>query len=84
MFKGRNFKGCTMGIGVDMSRRVLLIFALVRMLTIWTQDESQIDSIFRSSGLYREKWDKNGGYYGKRTIRRALDMAQSSRNVAEM
>ena len=59
-------------------------FALVRMLTIWTQDESQIDSIFRSSGLYREKWDKNGGYYGKRTIRRALDMAQSSRNVAEM
>ena len=59
-------------------------FALVRMLTIWTQDESQIDSIFRSSGLYREKWDKNGGYYGQRTIRRALDMAQSSRNVAEM
>lgn len=59
-------------------------FAFVRMLTIWTQDESQIDSIFRTSGLYREKWDKHGGYYGRRTIQRALDTAQSSRNVAEM
>lgn len=59
-------------------------FAFIRMLTIWTQDESQIDSIFRSSGLYREKWDKHGGYYGKRTIQCALDTAQSSRNVAEM
>jgi len=35
---------------------------------VWTQDESQIDSIFRSSGLYRQKWDNHGGYYGKRTI----------------
>lgn len=59
-------------------------FALVRILTIWTQDESQIDSIFRSSGLYREKWDSHGGYYGQRTIRRALDLAQAKRNVAEM
>lgn len=59
-------------------------YAFVRMLTIWTQDESQIDSIFRTSGLYREKWDKNGGYYGRRTIQKALDTAQSSRNVAEM
>ncbi|MBR2321533.1 MAG: hypothetical protein IKA57_05290 [Clostridia bacterium] len=59
-------------------------YAFVRMLTIWTQDESQIDSIFRSSGLYRQKWDKHGGYYGKRTIQRALDTAQKCRNVAEM
>ena len=29
-------------------------FALVRMLTIWTQDESQIDSIFRQA-VYIEK-----------------------------
>ena len=59
-------------------------YAFVRMLTIWTQDESQIDSIFRSSGLYRQKWDNHGGYYGKRTIQRALDTAQKCRNVAEM
>lgn len=59
-------------------------YAFVRMLTIWTQDESQIDSIFRTSGLYREKWDNHGGYYGKRTIQRALDTAQKCRNAAEM
>ncbi len=59
-------------------------YAFVRMLTIWTQDERQIDSIFRSSGLYRKKWDNCGGYYGRRTIQKALDTVQSSRNVAEM
>ncbi len=59
-------------------------FAFVRMLTIWTQDESQIDSIFRASGLYRPKWDNCGGYYGKRTIRIALDKAQPRRDIPEM
>lgn len=47
-------------------------FALASILAYWTQDESQIDSIFRSSGLYRPKWDNSGGYYGRRTIRMAL------------
>lgn len=53
-------------------------FALVRILTFWTRDERQIDSIFRSSGLYRPKWDKCGGYYGKRTIEQALKLPQAS------
>lgn len=52
-------------------------FALVRILTFWTQDAGQIDNIFRSSGLYREKWDKSGGYYGKRTIEQALRLTQT-------
>ncbi|MCX4363932.1 MAG: DNA primase, partial [Clostridia bacterium] len=56
-------------------------FALARILSYWTKDESQIDSIFRSSGLYRPKWDNSGGYYGKRTINMALSMAH---NTAEM
>ena len=56
-------------------------FAFARILSYWTQNESQIDSIFRSSGLYRPKWDKSDGYYGKRTIDRALSMAH---NTAEM
>lgn len=56
-------------------------FALARILAYWTQDESQIDSIFRSSGLYRPKWDNSGGYYGKRTINMALSLAH---NTAEM
>ena len=56
-------------------------FALARILAYWTQDESQIDSIFRSSGLYRPKWDSSGGYYGRRTINMALSLAH---NTAEM
>lgn len=56
-------------------------FAFARMLAYWTQDEAQIDSIFRSSGLYRPKWDQSGGYYGRRTVNMALNLAH---NVAEM
>ena len=57
-------------------------FALVRILTYWTQDEAQIDSIFRTSGLYRPKWDKSGGYYGKRTIDQALRVTYKTRRSA--
>lgn len=35
--------------------------AMVFILAFWTQDPSQIDSIFRSSGLYRDKWDSSRG-----------------------
>lgn len=49
--------------------------AFCNMLAFWTQrDESQMDRIFRSSGLMREKWDKNRGAgetYGTITIGRA-------------
>lgn len=53
--------------------------ALAKILAFWTQDPSQIDSIFRSSGLYRPKWDKCGGYYGKRTIDFAMRMTSVTR-----
>jgi len=82
--QGAKFRKLYSGDWSDYSSQSSADFAFVRMLTIWTQDESQIDSIFRSSGLYREKWDNHGGYYGKRTIQRALDTAQKCRNVAEM
>lgn len=36
-------------------------FAMVRLLAFWTQDKSQIESIMRSSGLVREKWDHRLG-----------------------
>ena len=36
-------------------------YAFVKILAFWTQDKSQIDSIVRSSGLYREKWDRKIG-----------------------
>jgi hypothetical protein len=47
------------------------------MLAFWTQDEGQIDRIFRQSALMREKWDKrhhsDGQTYGQATIQIALN-----------
>lgn len=48
---------------------------LCKFLAFWTQrDEAQMDRIFRSSGLYRPKWDeKRGAYtYGQKTIQYAV------------
>ena len=36
-------------------------FAMARILAFWTQDGHQIESIMRSSGLVREKWDHGLG-----------------------
>lgn len=49
-------------------------FALCSLLAWWTHDASQIDRIFRGSGLYRPKWDTTRGNttYGSLTIERAL------------
>lgn len=49
-------------------------FAFIKILAFWTQDKYQIDSIFRSSGLYRDKWDRRIGdsTYGDITINNAL------------
>ena len=48
--------------------------AFAFMLAWWTQDPAQIDSIFRSSGLYRDKWDSLRGSmtYGEGLIHDAL------------
>lgn len=49
--------------------------ALCNHLAFWTQkDAAQMDRIFRSSGLYRDKWDsKRGAYtYGESTIQKAI------------
>ena len=48
--------------------------AFCNHLAFWTQkDEQQMDRIFRSSGLMREKWDKKRGSltYGQSTIQKA-------------
>src|SRR5215208_3846077 len=45
--------------------------ALCGMLAFWTGgDAARIDSLFRQSGLYREKWDRKN--YRNRTITEAL------------
>lgn len=48
--------------------------ALCNQLAFWTgRNEAQMDRIFRSSGLYRDKWDKKRGSntYGEITIGKA-------------
>lgn len=49
--------------------------AFCNQLAFWTQkNEAQMDRIFRSSGLYRKKWDekRGGNTYGQITIGRAI------------
>jgi hypothetical protein len=50
--------------------------ALCSSLAFWTSgDASQIDELFRESGLMRPKWDEDRGAqtYGEHTIRKALE-----------
>jgi len=53
------------------------------MISFYTQDPDQIDRIFRSSGLMREKWDSPRGdtTYGRMTIETSL---RNTRRVYEM
>lgn len=51
-------------------------FALCAMLAFWTANNpTQIDSIFRQSGLIRDKWDEKHGQltYGYLTIKKAIE-----------
>lgn len=55
--------------------------ALCNMLAFWTSgDSSQIDRLFRSSELYRKKWDtrhfSNGQTYGEATIQKAISASR--------
>jgi primase-polymerase (primpol)-like protein len=54
--------------------------ALCCLLAFWTGgDAKRIDSLFRDSGLIREKWDEqhysDGSTYGEVTVKRAVDVA---------
>lgn len=49
--------------------------SLCLILAFWTDcDADQIDRIFRSSGLYREKWERDD--YRQRTIQNAIDQCE--------
>ena len=53
--------------------------SLCNMLAFWCRrDEDQIDAIFRSSGLMREKWDRkqSGSTYGALTVQKAVKSCQ--------
>jgi hypothetical protein len=45
--------------------------ALISLLAFYTQDENQLDSLYRQSSLCREKWLKRSDYR-RRTIEKAL------------
>lgn len=52
--------------------------ALLMKLAFWSgNDKEQMDRMFRTSGLYREKWDEkhysDGSTYGEETIRKAIE-----------
>lgn len=59
--------GVLSGHGEDHSGADL---ALVSTLAFYSQDPEQIDRLFRESGLYREKWERED--YRDRTVRKAL------------
>lgn len=48
--------------------------AFMDYMAFWTRDPKQLDSLMRSSGLYRKKWDEPRGEstYGRITIEQAL------------
>ena len=50
--------------------------ALCSVIAFWTQDPNIIDTIFRQSQLYRDKWDQkhrtDGATYGEMTLEKAL------------
>jgi len=54
--------------------------ALCCKLAFWSgRSESQMDRLFRQSGLFREKWDRlhGSGTYGETTVSRACEMTGS-------
>ncbi len=55
--------------------------AFCNMLAFWTnKDTGQMDRIYRSSALFRDKWDEKRGEstYGQRTINEACDFVQET------
>ena len=61
--------------------------ALCSLLGYYTDgDPARIDRLFRSSGLYREKWDRptGGSTYGSITIQAAVGNVLSGRSVPDL
>ena len=71
------YSGNTSEYGNDESRADA---ALCAILAFYTKDTTQIDRIFRKSGLMRDKWDRPtaGSTYGKITIENALKLVTAS------
>lgn len=72
---GNNFKALYSGDISGYASQSEADMALCNMLAFWTAcDAEKMDVIFRSSGLMRDKWDRNqsGSTYGALTIQKAI------------
>ena len=68
---GERFARLWAGDTSDYGSRSEADLALCSMLAFWTGgDDARMDSLFRRSGLYREKWDRDD--YRERTMAEAL------------
>ncbi|MGD0274603.1 MAG: hypothetical protein ABSB79_00880 [Syntrophales bacterium] len=75
---GDKIKSLYQGVWTDHPSQSEADLALCCHLAFWlNNDPNLIDAAFRSSGLFREKWDKkhfsNGQTYGQSTIMRAIE-----------
>jgi len=74
---GAKFSKLWQGDWSDYSSQSEADQALCSMLAFWVPEPARIDSLFRLSGLYREKWDErhysNGTTYGQQTIENAIN-----------
>ena len=75
--QGEKFERLQGGNWSDYDSQSEADLALCAILSFWTQDNVQIDRIFRTTALFRAKWDevhhRAGLAYGEITIRKALD-----------
>ncbi len=76
---GRAFNKLWSGDFSDYNSQSEADLALCNILSFYTgADESHIDSLFRQSGLYREKWDRED--YRNNTIREAVESTREVYN----
>ena len=83
---GAKFKRLYSGDISDFGSHSEADLALCSLLAFWcNRDAVQIDRIFRSSGLMREKWDEQHGAqtYGQMTIAAAVESCTAVYNPAE-
>ena len=83
---GAKFKRLYSGDISDFGSHSEADLALCSLLAFWcNRDEGQIDRIFRTSGLIRDKWDERHGSetYGQSTIAAAVESCAAVYNPAE-
>ena len=83
---GAKFKRLYSGDISDFGSHSEADLALCSLLAFWcNRDAVQVDRIFRSSGLMREKWDERhgSGTYGQMTISEAVKSCTAVYNPAE-